>query len=300
MLKKLQELSQKAAQIKAAVDKAPETVEGLRRSLQLTAGQIHQVRADLQEAASGLRVESEEDFAEVLREINASGHVFREAGYELTCLDLEAGQWHRLILEFDRIAAVPEPTLKYLLTTHTSGVTTSSILQAFVKAEKLAAEAHVVGMQYTHLVVHVGSAPAIRLCWRTDTTRLSTPVPVASPVPTTAPVIAATATPVTMPTPVPRGSAPISSSSFATSSYFESGSRQTMPTAAAAGSFAAPLRVESNHPSDVAARAETPPAPAHASPLQRRHSSIKALGANWKEEALKKLKSSPGESKYSR
>ncbi len=292
MLKKLHELSQKAAQIKAAVDKAPETVEGLRRSLQLTAGQIHQVRADLQEAASGLRVESEEDFAEVLREVNASGHVFREAGYELTCLDLEASQWHRLILEFDRIAAVPEPTLKYLLTTHTSGVATSSILQAFVKAEELAAKAHVTGMQYTHLVVHVGSAPAIRLCWRTDTAHLNTPVPVASPVPTTATVITATAAPIA------RGPAPLSASSFTTSSYFESGSRPAAPTATTSGSPAAPIRVEPIH-------VETPPhaetaATSHASPLQRRHTSIKSLGANWKEEALKKLKSSPGESKYNR
>jgi hypothetical protein len=285
MLKKLQELGQKAAQIKAAVEKAPHAVEQMRGHIQITAGQIQQARADLVEAASGLRVESEADFAEVLREIHGSLDVFRDAGYELTGVDMEASQWHRLILEFDRIAAVPEPTLRYLLSTHTSGVSVSSILSAFVKAEELASTASVVGMEYTHLIVHVGMAPAIRLCWRSESTHShKTALPEATTVVAAPPILPQTISS----QPPARTLVPTSSPNFAASSYFEN-----KPAASAHSG----VEGESIHP-----HAESPahPSLAPATSIHSRHGSVKSLGANWKQEALDRLKAAPGESKYRR
>jgi hypothetical protein len=287
MLKKFQELSQKAAQIKAAVDKAPETVQGLRRSLLLTAGQIQQVRTDLTEAASGLRVESEDDFAEVLLEINSNGQIFREAGYELTCLDLEVSKSHRLILEFDRIAAVPDLALKNLLATHNNGVATSSILQAFVKAEEVAAAAQVTGMHYTHLVVHVGAAPAMRLCWRADKLRLETPG--TNSTATVAPV-----SPVAQDFRPEIAPAAVGSATFAASNYFETTSPATSAPEAPSQSSMARLTTPPLLPDP----ALVSPAPTQAKSLHARSPSIKSLGANWKEEAMQKLKAAPGESKY--
>ena len=98
---KLQGFGQKAAHLQQVVAGAPAKAAQLRESVLLTAGQLQQMRAEVQGAVTGLSVDNEEWFTQALREISESTEIFREAGYALNGLDMESKSVHLQISGFE-------------------------------------------------------------------------------------------------------------------------------------------------------------------------------------------------------
>ena len=270
MFEKLQGIGQKAVQIKQAIESAPAKVATIREamhqtagSLALTANQLQLARSELQQVATGLHVENDKDFTEAFREIAENHLVFREAGYDVTGIDMEVSHGQRLIVHLQRLTAVPEHTLRALLKQHTNKVTLTSILSSIINAEALAASINTPGLEYTGIIVHLGPVPAVRISWREIehvVTAASTPPPLPMPVKPTTPAPAATST-------------------FAQSHFFD----RPQPASVNAAPTSEPLEI------------------AAALPASRpTFSSSKSLQGDWKKDALERLKSSPGESKYRR
>ena len=286
MFEKLQGIGQKAVQIKQAIEGAPAKVATLREamhqtagSLQLTASQLQLARSELQQVATGLHVENDEDFTHAFREIAENHNVFHEAGYDLTGIDLEVSHGQRMIVHLRRLAAVPEQTLRFILSQNNTRVTITSILSSILKAESLAAKVTTPGLEYDGLIVHLGAVPAVRISWR-DVQHAPIHLQAQPAAPAPAPVTVAAASP----TPIPFARttpAPPATSTFAQSNFFG----RPDPTAASvnAAPTTDPLEIASTLPSS-------------------RHSfaTSKSLQGDWKKEALERLKSNPGQSKYSR
>ncbi|HUS34608.1 MAG TPA: hypothetical protein VM680_04575 [Verrucomicrobiae bacterium] len=282
MFEKLQGIGQKAVQIKHAIEGAPAKVATLREAmhqtagqLQLTASQLQLARSELQQVATGLHVENDEDFTEAFREIAENHNAFHEAGYDLTGIDLEVSHGQRMIVHLRRLAAVPEQTLRFILSQHTARVTITSILSSIIKAESLAAKVTTPGLEYDGLIVHLGAAPAVRISWR-DVQHAPAQIHTqpATPAHTHAPATIVAAAPIPLPRTTP---APPATSTFAQSNFFE----RHEPTAAAPTTD--PLEIASALPTS-----------------RHAFNTSKSLQGDWKKEALERLKTSPGQSKYRR
>lgn len=278
MFEKLQGIGQKAVQIKQAIEGAPAKVATLREAVQqtagslaLTAGQLQLARSEIQQVATGLHVENDEDFTEAFREIAGNHLVFREAGYDLTGIDLEVSHGQRMIVHLQRLNPVPEQTLRFILSQHNSLVTLTSLLSSIIKAESLAAKTATPGLEYTGIIVHLGPVPAVRISWREiHPATASAPAPI--PIRAAAPPASATTS----------AYAPAATSNFAQSSFFE----KNQPLPAPSANLAPP----SDSP-DIAL-----PLP----PSRHSFTTAKSLQGDWKKEALERLKNNPGASKYTR
>lgn len=168
MFQKLQGFGQKAAHLQQVVAGAPARAAQLRESVLLTAGQLRQMGAEVQGAVTGLSVDNEEWFTQALREINESAEIFRQAGYQLTGLDMEMGLVQRLIVHLERVADVDERTLRALHAAHAGRPTTGSVLASLIQAESLAHKMNLTHLSYHGLMIYVGPTPALRLCWSAE------------------------------------------------------------------------------------------------------------------------------------
>jgi hypothetical protein len=167
-INKVQDLGKKAAEIKQALQSAPAKVAEVREALTMSAGELHQLRVDVQANLTGLHANSEERLLKAMREINDNTYTFEEAGYELTGMDLDLNLNQRLAVNFRRFEDVPHVKLRALLTKETRE-TIKAILSGFLKAEESAANVEFTHLNYDGVVVHVGAIPLIRMCWRSDT-----------------------------------------------------------------------------------------------------------------------------------
>ena len=256
--RRLQSLADKATQFKQVIESVPPKVSDIRDALLTTTGQLQQMRADVQSAVAGLQADTEEKLLQTLREIDAGGETFREAGFELTGVDMELGLNRRLIAHLGWVEDVPESTLRSVLSACQSQRTLHAMLSAVIQAGKLADQVKLTNLGCEELVVHVGPAPTVRICWRTaeEEEPVTTPVSMAS---------------------TPLAAAPAAATSaFTSSSYFEP-RRAPEPTAKPT-STATPEHV-------AAPTAVTAPAPA-VSPAP-------ATGGDWRRGALDRFKRMP-------
>jgi hypothetical protein len=263
ILHKIQDLGQKAAQIKQVIEAAPAQAAQLHESVLMTAGQLQQMRADVQMAVGGLRADNEDRLTHALRELNDGADTFLEAGYQLVGVEMEVSPVQRLIVRLAKVESVPEPRIHSLISANVGHPTISALLTSLAKAEALTGRMHLSNLSYRELVVHVGPTPSVRLCWRADDViESSEPThgavsPPPMPVVTTAPAPALPA--------------------FGQSSFFE-------PRAA--------TPVAEPKPAEIATPAAAPAVPA---PV------IKTVqGSDWKATALDRFKKMPDASKYRR
>ncbi len=294
---KIQDLSQKAAHLKQVVEAAPGQAAQLRDTVLMTAGQLQQLRMDVQSSVTGLRADSDDRLAQALREINDHAEVFAEAGYALAAVDMEISPIQRLIVHFHKISAVSEPTLRSLMSTHSSRQTIYGLLAALAKADGVSEKLRLSTLHYRNVEVHVGPTPSVRLGWQVDDSDLATPPPLPSRHATPAPPAVSPAappatTPATTPAPAP------SPSAFVSTSFFE---RRPSPTPAPE-----PARPPATAPtpataSDTAPASAATPAPAPSSTTgtpYTHHSGSE--GGDWKRSALDRFKTMPSGSKYRR
>ncbi len=257
-ISRVQDLSQKAAHLKAAAQRAPAQVRDLRESVLATAGEFQQLRSDVQSSVSGLRADSEEHLLRALAELNDSIEIFAEAGYDMEGVDLELSPVQRLIVHLRKFEDVSEAGLELLLVSIAQRNTTHAVLASLIKAEQLADRVSLTNLVYRELTIYVGPVPTVRLCWRSDELETETEI---APAPA---VVSAPATP--QPPPLP---------GLGESSFFEP-RRQATPAPTIPAAVNAPVAP----PAPVAAPQETvAPNP--------------ALGGDWKRSALDRFKKMP-------
>jgi hypothetical protein len=167
---KVQDLSKKAAELKQVIQSAPAKAAEVREALTMTAGELHQLRVDVQQSMNGLRANGEDRLLQSMREINDNTYTFEEAGYELTGMDLDLHLNHRLAVHFQKFEDVPHVKLRALINKESREII-KSILAGLLKAEESAANVEFTHLHYDGVVVHIGATPLIRMCWRSDTLR---------------------------------------------------------------------------------------------------------------------------------
>lgn len=276
-ISKAKNLSQKAAEIKAAMQQLPPKVAEIREAVASTTGQLQQLRTEIQSSVTALKADNETRLSQVLQEINASLEVFLEAGYELSGVDMEISPVQRLMVHLRRLDDVHPSILRSLVSANPHRVTTNAILEALLQARQVTDKVQLTRLNYSGLVVHVGPIPSVRLCWRAEEE--------AETEATEQPAVAATA-PATSPSP----------SAFGESSFFERRMAQTPasePTVAEAAPPPPATRTRITLPTpSVAATTKTPLTP-EVKPAV-------SPSARWTQDALARFKKMPDLSKHKR
>lgn len=166
MMSRMQAFTEKAAQVKKAIDAAPAHAAQLRQAIHMTAEQLHTVRDEVEMAVHGLRAEGEAQISDALSELNEHALTLEEAGYEMVGVDMELSPVQRLIVKLEQFEEVPEPKLRLLISANNSRPTIKSLLGAISKANQIAAATELKYLTYRELIVHLGPMPTFRLAWR--------------------------------------------------------------------------------------------------------------------------------------
>lgn len=253
-ISKVQNLSRKAAEIKAAVQQVPPKIAEMREAVTATAGQLQQLKHEIQFTVGDLKADQEDHLSEALQELGNSADVFAQAGFALDGVDLEISPVQRLLVHLLRQEDVHASVLRSLVQANQHRRTIRAILSSLLQAKQMAETVEVGGLIYNEVIIGIGPIPSVRLCWRTEVTEVAPVLPVAA------------ATPV-IPVPAPVVSAaPVPQSPFGASSFFE---RRDAKPAGAAQSVTSAIQavVEAEKP---ASRVEpVAPLAAPADPLAR-------------------------------
>jgi hypothetical protein len=289
-VQKVQDLTQKAEQIRQAIRQAPAQVAELRDVLTSTATQFHQIRQDVQAGVTDLKIVTDDKMAEALREIDESTDVFRRAGYVIDGVDIEFGLTPRLLVHMDKVDEVPVAAVRALIAGHDKKKICGSILSSLVRAEEIEEKIPLRHLSYREVTVEVGMLPCVRLCWRPTTHapasvlgNVPPPLPQSQP-----PVLSA-------PSSSPMAAAPPSPGSTGGSSPFGSGSFFEQRTATPAPTRAPELgSIEASWPPPKpASTAPEAPSPAP-TPTSAPQPVIKP---RWGHESLDRFKKMPDLSK---
>jgi hypothetical protein len=224
-ISKVKNLSQKAAEIKAAMQQVPPKVAEIREAVAATTGQLQQLKHEIQFSVADLKADQEDSLSEALQEINSSADVFEQAGFVLDGVDLEISPVQRLLVHLLRVEDVHASMLRALVQSNQHRRTTRAILSALLQAKQMADTVAVGGLIYNEVIVGIGPIPSVRLCWRSEQVEPAPVMPLAPTVSVVPPV----------PVPVSQTSQP---SVFGASSFFER--RETKPVPPASQPTAAP------------------------------------------------------------
>lgn len=206
-ISKVQNLSQKAAEIKAAIQQVPPKIAEMREAVATTTGQLQQLKSEIQYSVADLKADQEDHLSEALQEIHHSTELFQQAGFVLDGVDLEISPVQRLLVHLLRVEAVHASVLRSLAQASQHRRITRAILSSLLQAQQMAETVEVGGLIYNEVIVGIGPIPSVRLCWRAEQVEAA-PVMQAAPTIPVPPPLAASA-----PLPAP--------SPFGTSSFFE-------------------------------------------------------------------------------
>jgi hypothetical protein len=180
---RVQDARQKAAQIASVIESAPAKAAELREAVLATAGQMHQMRRTVQDAAQGLVATDEGRLIAALHEIDDRAETFRAAGYDLENVEMELAVPQRLIVHLEKVADVSFSTLRSLADSNRDHPTTHAILSALLKAEDMSDKVSLQNLQYHQLTIYMGPVPTVRLCWCAPMTEVPPPIPASHPAP---------------------------------------------------------------------------------------------------------------------
>jgi hypothetical protein len=273
LARRLRHLSQKAAEIKQAVDAAPQQAAKFRESVVMAAGQLQQLRSEVQSSFVGVHVDNEERLARVMRELNESQPLLQEVGYELSGVDVEFTPVQRVIVRLEKFQEASGRDARSLAASETRG-TVRALLSSIVKAEELAGKVNLDNLQYRGLVIHVGAIPTVRICWSSGLDLEETAVVTVQP---GHPVPATVTTPPVFASPP---AAPASLVGFGQSTMFESRPMPARPSG-------------TTNPASTVQTASPATAASHTNPPEP-----ETVKADWKQEALERFKKMPSVSKY--
>lgn len=214
-ISKVKNLSQKAAEIKAAMQQLPPKVAEVREAVAATTGQLQQLKSEIHYSVADLKADNEDRLSEALQEINTSADVFAKAGFLLRGMDLEISPVQRMLVHLNRVETVHASVLRSLASANQHRRATHAILSALLQANQMAETVELGDLIYDEVIVGIGPIPSVRLCWRSEEVAAATVVPSAATMP-----LSVAATPAT------------SQSAFGQSSFFERRTPQPTPMAA--------------------------------------------------------------------
>ena len=209
-ISRVKNLSQKAAEIKAAIQQVPPKVAEIREAVAATTGQLQQLKSEIQYSVADLKADHEDHLSEALQEINSSADVFTKAGFVLSGVDLEISPVQRMLVHLAKVEDIHAAVLRSLLQANQHRRTTRAILSSLLQAKQMAETVELGDLIYNEVIVGIGPIPSVRLCWRQEEVE-QTPVIQTAPAIAIAPPLAASA-PLAQPQP---------QSVFGTSSFFE-------------------------------------------------------------------------------
>jgi hypothetical protein len=190
-------------------------------------------------------------------------------------VDLELSPAHKIIVHLRKVEEVAPSVLRSLVAANQNRKTLCALLASLAKAEEVANKVDMRDLHYSEVIIHVGPAPTIRLCWRPDHMERDNPVSKASPA---ALVLAATPPP----------------SAFTQSTFFERRSPAPLTSS----------EVELHPAPALTSPAPGPAAASHGSIQQSPGLAEKAspseVRTDWKQDALQRFKKMPDVSKYRR
>ena len=253
-ISKVKDPSQKAAEIKAAMQQVPPKVAEFREAVASTAGQLQQVKSEIQYSVADLKADQEDHLSEALQEIHNSTDTFEKAGFMLDGVDLEISPVQRVLVHLLRTEDVHTSVLRSLVQTNQHRRTTRAVLSSLLQAKQMAETVEVGGLIYNEVIVGIGPIPSVRLCWRAEQ-----PEPVAHATPT-------------IPIPPPLASSapvaqPQSTSMFGAGSFFER--REAKPTVTVSQAIATPVEVVPAIAENIVANPEPATEVASIDPLAR-------------------------------
>lgn len=167
-ISKVKNLSQKAAELKAAMERVPPKVAEIRKTVSDTKGQLQQLRGEIQSSVISLKADNEDHLSEALQEINTSLPVFLEAGFEVAGVDLEISPAQRLLVRMNKLEDVHPSVLRSLLAPNHHLKTTHAILSALIQAREMADKVKFTNLHYSEVLIAVGPIPTVRIGWRAE------------------------------------------------------------------------------------------------------------------------------------
>ncbi|MCW5551045.1 MAG: hypothetical protein KIS67_02645 [Verrucomicrobiae bacterium] len=251
-ISKAKNLSQRAAELRTALQQLPPKVAEVRETIAATAGQLQQLKVDVQSSVTDLKADNEHRISHALLEIESSRGIFLDAGFELGGVELEISPVQRLLVRLRKLEEVPLSALRTLIAANQKVKTTHAILSALLQAQQMADEVELADLEYRELLVSLGPIPSIRLCWRGEEGEATE---------------AATGTPA-MPTSAPVAASVPPTSAFSQSSFFEKSTPPPLPATAAAEpavTVSPPIRLSAPVATTPETSATSEPVPAAAS-----------------------------------
>jgi len=220
-ISKVKNLSQKAAEIKAAMQQVPPKVAEIREAVAATTGQLQQLKSEIQHSVADLKADSEDHLSDALQEINASADVFAKAGFVLSGVDLEISPVQRMLVHLTKVDDVHASMLRSLVSANQHRRTTQAVLSSLLQAQQRADTVELNQLHYSEVIVGIGPIPSVRLCWQPEEIEeVETARPPAIPLP-----------------PPLASSAPAPQSVFGPGSFFEKRLPQSPPASAAGESI---------------------------------------------------------------
>jgi hypothetical protein len=174
IVRRVQTLNERAAELTAAASQLPKRVAEMREVMTATTGQLQSLKTDIQVNVADLVIHREDDFAAALAEITSHAPVLAEAGFLLDGLDIEVSPTQRVVVQLIRIGDAEPGEIEALIQKHHGRTTLRAILSAMLKARDVAASIRIDGLDYHQLLIGIGPVPIIRIGWRAAT---STPTP---------------------------------------------------------------------------------------------------------------------------
>ncbi len=220
-ISKAKNLSQRAAELRTALQQLPPKVADVRETIAATAGQLQQLKVDVQSSVTDLKADSEHRISHALLEIESSRGIFLDAGFELGGVELEISPVQRLLVRLHKLEEVPLSALRALVAANQKVKTTHAILSALLQAQQMADEVELTDLEYRELLVSLGPIPSIRLCWRAEEVELAEVAPTEPARPASSPLAAS-----------------VAPSAFSQSSFFEKRTPSPLPAPVAAESVA--------------------------------------------------------------
>lgn len=166
IVRRVQSLNERAAELTAAVGQLPQRVAELRGAVSATTGELHHLKHEIQGNVADLRVDREEDLAAALAEIAGHAPLLAEVGFVLDGFDIEVSPVQQLVIDLIRHDDVAIPVLQSKLAGLPAHGTVAALLSAILKARAVADAIDIDGLDYHQLEVTLGPVPSIRLCWR--------------------------------------------------------------------------------------------------------------------------------------
>lgn len=167
-ISRVKNLSQKAAEFKAAMQQVPPKVAEIRETVAATRGQLRQLKAEMQYSVADLQADDEDRLSAALQEINSSEDVLAKAGFVISSVELDISPAQRLLVHLTKLDDVHPSVLRSLMSSSQNRRTIHAILSALLQAKQMAETIRFTQLGHDEVVIGVGPIPSVRLRWHPE------------------------------------------------------------------------------------------------------------------------------------